>query len=96
MTHEWRDPAHAQQFEALRRTFQNGLTNRLHAIENASDSQSQHDALHRLAGAAGAFGYEALGLLARSAMQRCKGDPQELAAVLEEIKKVIQNLTGKP
>jgi len=88
-------PSHAHQFEALQRKFVEGLRRRLEEIEAAPDTASQHAALHRLAGAAGAFGYEALGQLARTAMLASRDTPHQLASALAALYSAIQALIAQ-
>lgn len=54
-------------YAALRRRFLDGLPQRRAAIFAAADDQDRRQALHRLAGAAGSYGFAALGELARQA-----------------------------
>lgn len=84
-------PAYAVQLEALRNRFIAGLPARLHEIESAKDTADLELALHRLAGAAGAFGYDDMGLLARAAMQTCKADAKTTASsnALQALKAAI-------
>ena len=63
------DPAFAVQFLKIQRTFVAGLPQRLQDIQQAPDAHARHVALHRLAGAAGGYGFDALSVLAREAMQ---------------------------
>ena len=65
---EGMDPAFAAQFRAIQQVFVAGLPQRLRDIRQAPDAQARHVALHRLAGAAGGYGFDALGELARQAM----------------------------
>jgi hypothetical protein len=62
------DPALAAQFLKIQRVFVSGLAQRLIEIRNAPDGKARYAALHRLAGAAGGFGFAELGELARDAM----------------------------
>lgn len=54
-------------YAALRRRFLAGLAQRRAEIFEAPDAESRHQALHRLAGAAGSYGFLALSELARRA-----------------------------
>lgn len=63
------DPVYQAQFRQIQRDFVAGLPRRLQQIRAASDTQELQMALHRLAGAAGGYGFDELGLLARAAMQ---------------------------
>jgi HPt (histidine-containing phosphotransfer) domain-containing protein len=60
-------PASRPGFEALRQKFITGLPARWQEIEQAPDPAARAAALHRLAGAAGSYGYEELGQAARAA-----------------------------
>jgi hypothetical protein len=62
------DPAFAAQFLKIQQTFVSGLAQRLQDIQQAPGTPSSHVALHRLAGAAGGYGFGGLSLLAREAM----------------------------
>jgi HPt (histidine-containing phosphotransfer) domain-containing protein len=87
------DPAFAGQFAQIRKAFVLGLTKRLNDIQGADSPSDLHAALHRLAGSAGAYGFEALGLLARSAMQACERNDEDcLATVLEELQRTVQQI----
>ena len=55
------------QFLVLQRRFVSGLPSRWLEIRDASDGRSLQLALHRLAGAAGSYGFEQIGLCAREA-----------------------------
>ncbi len=56
--------ADCKEFLALRRAFIEGLSGRL-AIIRGPDAKARDDALHKLAGAAGAYGLDFLGEQAR-------------------------------
>lgn len=61
-------PEAAQQgFVLLRRQFTEGLPGRLREIRSALDAQERHQALHRLVGAAGSYGFGSLSQAARAA-----------------------------
>lgn len=62
------DPAIAEQFARIRRTFILGLFKREAEIEQATTQADLTAALHRLAGAAGSFGFQELSELARQTM----------------------------
>lgn len=66
---EGMDPVFAAQFLKIQETFVAGLAQRLHTIQEAPDANARHVALHRLAGAAGGYGFGALSVLAREAME---------------------------
>jgi HPt (histidine-containing phosphotransfer) domain-containing protein len=60
-------PGPSAGYEALRARFRAGLPERWREIERAPDPAARAAALHRLAGAAGLYGYDALGEAARAA-----------------------------
>ena len=66
---EGMDPAFAAQFLTIQNTFVAGLPQRLQDIQQAPDPHLRHVALHRLAGAAGGYGFTELSVLAREAME---------------------------
>ena len=69
------NPGYAARFAALKRRFVAGLPARWSAIALASGgSDVQRAELHRLAGAAGSFGYTALGDAARVAERSSTAD----------------------
>lgn len=61
-------PGVDDQLAQIRRQFLAGFARRQQEMEQAAGPDDLYAALHRLAGAAGSFGYEALGALAREAM----------------------------
>jgi len=80
-------PALAAQFEQIRRTFVAGLERREREIDGATGPQALHAALHRLAGAAGGFGYPVLGALAREALDAHEsGNAPRLSTCLARLK----------
>lgn len=86
--------AMAAQYALLQRRFVEGLAARLSEIEAATEPATLHACLHRLAGAAGAFGYAHLGELARHAM-RCTAEEATGGAAHEamgQLKTAIQAL----
>ena len=88
-------PALAAQFEQIRRTFVAGLDRREREIDAATDPQARHAALHRLAGAAGGFGYPALGELARDALDANEtGEAERLRACLDRLKAELRRVSG--
>lgn len=96
-----RSPAYAQQLDALHCNFVEGLANRLQEMETAPSTADLHAALHRLVGAAGAYGYEELGHLARQAMNELPNDTAARRSTphsnaLAELKASIQHLQGRP
>ena len=62
-------PEFAAKFREIQLNFIAGLPRRLEEIRHATDAAQCHVALHRLAGAAGGYGFAHLGDLARDAMQ---------------------------
>jgi HPt (histidine-containing phosphotransfer) domain-containing protein len=89
---EGMDPAFAAQFHKIQQTFVAGLAQRLHDIQHAPDAQARHMALHRLAGAAGGYGFGELSLLAREAMEAEGAAPEELQAVLQRLAAAVADL----
>lgn len=77
-------------FAEIERRFVEGLPSRLREINVAPDAQARYAALHRLAGAAGAFGHARLGELARQAM----GTDAAAAAALDVLREEIARLGG--
>lgn len=67
------DPALAQRFAQIRQQFVRGLPARLAEIQHSTGA-TQHLLLHRLAGAAGAYGFAELGELARQGMRATSPD----------------------
>jgi HPt (histidine-containing phosphotransfer) domain-containing protein len=67
--HDQGDSDFASQFRKIQQLFLGGLPQRMEDILQATDSQTRYTALHRLTGAAGGYGFEALSALAREAME---------------------------
>jgi HPt (histidine-containing phosphotransfer) domain-containing protein len=63
-----------EQFRCIRSTFIAGLAKRETEIVEAPSLEHLDAALHRLAGAAGAYGFDELSQLARSAMESSHRD----------------------
>lgn len=80
----------AARFEAIREQFVAGLAGRQRDIDAAPDRQALEAALHRLAGAAGGYGYGELGQLAHQALQA--GDASALAAALARLRQAMYRL----
>lgn len=86
-------PELARRFELLRQQFRDGLAQRLELLEKNTELPELEKLLHQLAGAAGGYGYESLGQLARKAEQACRSDDknaisdlkQELVTMLRQI-----------
>ena len=84
-------PAVRAGFEALRRKFVTGLPARWQEIEQAPDPAARAAALHRLAGAAGSYGYEELGQAARAAEHLAAGAASPtLARALAEVERLLR------
>ena len=77
------------QFLKIQQIFIAGLAQRMHDIQQAPDAQSRHVALHRLAGAAGGYGFSELSLLAREAMDAESGADELMQAALQRLSKAI-------
>ena len=82
-------PAVQAAFERLRGQFLAGLPARWQAIESAAPGAPRRDALHRLAGAAGSYGFEALGQAARQAERRRQAGDPALAAALAALQAAL-------
>jgi HPt (histidine-containing phosphotransfer) domain-containing protein len=84
-------PAALAGFEALRRRFVAGLPDRWQEIEQAPDPIARTAALHRLAGAAGSYGYEELGQAERAAEHLAAGATgPEFARALAELERLLR------
>ena len=65
-----------EKYRQLQGQFLRGLTGRERELRQATDLMEAHAVLHRLAGAAGAYGFGELGVEARELMDRIeKGHP---------------------
>ena len=89
---EGMDPAFAAQFLQIQKTFVAGLPQRLRDIQQAADAQARHVALHRLAGAAGGYGFSALSVLAREAMEAESGADALLQDALQRLATAVAAL----
>ena len=88
------DPALAAQFEQIRQAFVTGLPRREREIDGAANPGALQGALHRLAGAAGGFGYPTLGELAReSLLAHEAGDATRLTSSLACLKAELRRLS---
>lgn len=67
-----------EQFALIRRQFIAGLARRLQEMAQASTPSELHAVLHRLAGAAGSFGFEALSQQARQTMSAVEAQDVDL------------------
>lgn len=84
-------PSTRERYEALRRQFLAGLPIRWREIERAADPTVRTAALHRLAGAAGTYGFDELGHAARAAEYLADADSgQTLAGALAEVERLIR------
>ena len=81
-------------FEVIRRQFVAGLAERGRALDEAHTPQQLQAVLHRLAGAAGAFGYDTLGSMARQALQASEADDGRLAWLLVELRSEMRRIAG--
>jgi hypothetical protein len=77
-------------FEQLRQRFLAGLPQRWHDIRTASDGAAQRAALHRLAGAAGGYGFSGLGEAARCAEALSEsGDSRAMADAMARLRAAL-------
>jgi HPt (histidine-containing phosphotransfer) domain-containing protein len=77
-------------FAQLRRQFVAGLPARWQALEQAGAGAPQQAVLHRLAGAAGSYGYDALGLAARHAESLAVDGPAEdFRTALQSLRRLL-------
>lgn len=94
-TPESLDPAQTEQFAQIRQIFILGLNKRESEIDHAPTRADLYAALHRLAGAAGAFGFEELSQLARRIMDASHHDDEvHLQKLLKELKQTFQTIRG--
>lgn len=76
----------ASKFQFLRKRFVDGLPARWQAIADAGSTAALQDALHRLAGSAGSYGFEQLSHCARAAEQLAAADkPADLVPALAQL-----------
>lgn len=90
-------PAFAAQFLKIQKTFVAGLPQRMEDILRAAEPRARHVALHRLAGAAGGYGFATLSVLAREAMEAQQSGADLLSqAALQRLAQAIAEirLTG--
>lgn len=76
-------------FLALRDAFVAGLPQRWAAIEAATSDAVRRQALHRLAGAAGSYGFTELGQAARAAERALTEDAAAFQAAWCELKRQL-------
>jgi HPt (histidine-containing phosphotransfer) domain-containing protein len=88
-------PAARAGFEALRQRFLAGLPERWREIEAAPDDRARIAALHRLAGAAGSYGFDELGRTARAAEHLAAGgNGPALAQALANLQRLLRDATA--
>lgn len=87
---EGMDPAFAAQFLKIQQTFVAGLAQRMHDIRHAPDAEARHVALHRLAGAAGGYGFDELSTLAREAMDAGPAADELEHAAIQRLAQAIE------
>jgi HPt (histidine-containing phosphotransfer) domain-containing protein len=84
-------PATRERYEALRKQFLAGLSRRWQEIECAADPAARAAALHRLAGAAGTYGFDELGRAARAAERLADSDAEPaFADALAEVDRLVR------
>jgi HPt (histidine-containing phosphotransfer) domain-containing protein len=84
-------------FEALRQRFVAGLPERWREIETAPDDRARIAALHRLAGAAGSYGFDELGRAARAAEHlAAAGNAPALAPALAGLHRLLRDAAADP
>ncbi len=91
-------PETLSKFKLLQQRFVLGLPARWMDISAATHPAARQDALHRLAGGAGSYGFERLSQLAHQAEnQLMSGDSAELAETLVLLKSALEStLAGAP
>lgn len=88
-------PGLAEQFQHIRKTFIAGLAKRETEIVEATNPEHVNAALHRLAGAAGAYGFDELSQLARSAMQSPhRGDDVQMHQAIAQLRHAMHMIRG--
>ena len=88
-------PGTAEAFAKMRQGFCAGLSDRWAGIEQARDKAERVAALHRLAGAAGSFGFPGLGVAAREAEAAVLGTDAALArSALDALGAMIRSLSA--
>lgn len=93
---EGMDPALSAQFARIRQSFADGLGRRAREIDNAANPTALHEALHRLTGAAGAYGFDSLSQLARAAIQAVHdGDAARQQVALARLKNALMAIQGE-
>jgi HPt (histidine-containing phosphotransfer) domain-containing protein len=84
-------PAAQATFESLRANFRAGLPGRRREIALAANAADRAAALHRLAGAAGSYGFDELGRAAREAehLARAGDDGPALQSALRAVQAAL-------
>lgn len=86
-------PETLAKFKLLQQRFVQGLPARWQGISAASTLASRQEALHRLAGGAGSYGFGRLSQLAREAEQLAMaGQSAELSHALSQLKSEIDTV----
>ena len=89
------NPALAEQFQHIQKTFIAGLAKRETEIVEAPSREHFNAALHRLAGAAGAFGFDELSQLARSAMESSyRSDDMQMHKTIAQLRNAMHMIRG--
>lgn len=91
---EGMSPDIAQAFMKLRERFVLGLPARWEAIL-ASQGDTLVQELHRMAGAAGSFGFEAIGLAARRAEEQARVAPQDAPQAMEALRSLVMSAVSE-
>ena len=82
-------------YEALRAKFRSGLAARWREIEQAGSAAELAAALHRLAGAAGGYGFDTIGEAARAAERlAAEGPGAGLDRALAALQRVVHEAQG--
>ena len=89
------NPALAEQFRHIRKTFIAGLAKRETEIVEAPSREHFNAALHRLAGAAGAFGFDELSQLARSILGASyRGNDVQVHKAIAQLRNAMRMIRG--
>lgn len=89
------NPALDEQFQHIQKTFIAGLAKRETEIVEAPSREYFNAELHRLAGAAGAFGFDELSQLARSAMESSyRGDEVQVHKAIAQLRNAMHMIRG--
>jgi HPt (histidine-containing phosphotransfer) domain-containing protein len=89
-------PAAQAKFALLQQSFVAGLVARQQEIRGTQDAARVMAAAHRLAGAAGSYGFDALCGCARDVENRCAaGAHPDLASALDRLHQEIDRLTAQ-